>query len=146
VSTIAGSGVVELEIPPGSAYVAIVRLAIAALARGAGLEEEAVEELKIALSEACTNAVLVHEEASIPDPVTIRWIEEADRLVVEVSDHGPADESTFEGNQFDSQGFSTRLVMSRVLLAALIDSCDFIPQPEGGTVTRLVVLRGAQPS
>jgi serine/threonine-protein kinase RsbW len=145
VSTVAGAGVVELEIPPGSAYVAIVRLAIAALARGAGLEEEEVEELKIALSEACTNAVLVHEEASIPDPVTIRWIEEADRFVVEVNDHGPA-EGTDQGDEFDSQGFSSRLVMSRVLLAALIDSCDFVPQPEGGTVTRLVVLKGAKPA
>jgi anti-sigma regulatory factor (Ser/Thr protein kinase) len=142
VTTIAESSVVELEIPPGSAYVAIVRLAVAALSRGAGLEEEAVEELKIALSEACTNAVLVHEEASIDEPVSIRWIEQSDRLVVEVADRGPAPDTANEADEFDSQGFSSRMVMSRVLLAALIDGCEFHPRPGGGTITRLAVRRG----
>jgi anti-sigma regulatory factor (Ser/Thr protein kinase) len=135
------SSVVELEIPPGSAYVAIVRLAIAALARGAGLGEEAVEEFKIALSEACTNAVLVHEESSIHEPVEVRWIEEADRLIVEVSDRGPAPELEKEADQFDSQGFSSRMLMSRVLLSALADGCEFLPRAGGGTVARLVLDR-----
>jgi len=134
---------VELEIPPGSAYVAIARLAVAALARGAGLEEEAVEELKIALSEAATNAVLIHEESSVAEPVSIRWIEEPDRVIVEVADRGPVRDPGEKPDEFDSQGFSSRMVMSRVLLEALIDGCEFIPRPDGGTVTRLVVTRAA---
>jgi anti-sigma regulatory factor (Ser/Thr protein kinase) len=141
VSSVAESSVVELEIPPGSAYVAIVRLAIAALARGAGLDEEAVEEFKLALSEACTNAVLVHEESSIHEPIEVRWIEEADRLIVEVSDRGPAPGPEKEADQFDSQGFSSRMLMSRVLLAGLADGCEFLPRAGGGTVARLVLQR-----
>jgi anti-sigma regulatory factor (Ser/Thr protein kinase) len=141
VSSVADPSVVELEIPPGSAYVAIVRLAIAALARGAGLDEEAVEEFKLALSEACTNAVLVHEESSIQEPVEVRWIEEADRLIVEVLDRGPSPGPEKEADQFDSQGFSSRMLMSRVLLAALADGCEFLPRAGGGTVARLVLHR-----
>jgi anti-sigma regulatory factor (Ser/Thr protein kinase) len=141
VPTVSDPTTVELEIPPGSAYVAIARLAVAALARGAGLEEEAVEELKIALSEAATNAVLTHEESSIAEPVRIRWIEETDRVIVEVADRGPVPDDQEEVNEFDSQGFSSRMVMSRVLLEALLDGCEFIPRPDGGTVTRLVVTR-----
>jgi anti-sigma regulatory factor (Ser/Thr protein kinase) len=141
--TAVSKSIVELEIPPGSAYVAVVRLALAALARGAGLEEEAVEELKIALSEACTNAVLVHEEASIHEPVHVRWTEEPGRFVVEVGDRGPVPDAADPQNEFDSQGFSSRMVMSRVLLEALIDQCEFIPRPDGGTITRLVVERRA---
>jgi anti-sigma regulatory factor (Ser/Thr protein kinase) len=132
---------VELEIPPGSAYVAIARLVFAALARGAGIDEELVEELKIALSEACTNAVLVHEEASIYEPVTVRWIEEPECLILEVADRGPTAEGRAEAKDFDSQGFSSRMVMSRVLLEALVDGCEFIPRPEGGTITRIEVRR-----
>jgi anti-sigma regulatory factor (Ser/Thr protein kinase) len=145
VSTGAEPASVDLEIPPGSAYVAVVRLVIAALARGAGLEEEAVEELKIALSEACTNAVLVHEEASLDEPVSVRWIEEPERVLVEVADRGPAPDASDPANEFDSQGFSSRMVMSRVLLEALIDGCEFVPRSGGGTITRLVVSRETQP-
>jgi serine/threonine-protein kinase RsbW len=132
--------VVDLEIPAGSAYVAVVRLALASLARAAGFDEEIVEELKIALSEACTNAVLAHEEASSPEPVSVRWLEESDRLIVEVSDRGIGEPDS-ESDAFDSQGFSSRMVMSRVLLAALVDGCEFLPRPQGGTVTRFEVAR-----
>lgn len=144
-TTVAEPVIVDLEIPPGSAYVAVVRLVVAALARGAGMEDEAVEELKIALSEACTNAVLVHEEASLDDPVSVRWIEEPDRFLVEVADRGPAPDASNPENEFDSQGFSSRMMMSRVLLEALIDECEFIARPQGGTITRLIVGRGPQP-
>ena len=116
---------------------------MAALARGAGLDDEAVEELKIALSEAATNAVLIHEESSVAEPVSIRWIEETDRVIVEVADRGPAPGEQGEVDEFDSQGFSSRMVMSRVLLEALLDGCEFIPRPDGGTITRLVVARAA---
>jgi anti-sigma regulatory factor (Ser/Thr protein kinase) len=135
--------VVALEIPPGSAYVAIVRLVVTALARGAGLEEEAVEELRIALSEACTNSVLTHEESSIEEPVAVHWMEETDRVIVEVCDRGPAPGEETPRDEFDSQGFASRLVMSRVLLAALLDGCEFIPRPGGGTITRLVLQRAS---
>ena len=138
--TTSGTDVVELEIPPGSAYVAIARLVFTALARGAGLDEELVEELKSALSEACTNAVLVHEENSIHEPVILRWIEEPERLTVEVADRGPTEEDS-QASEFDSQGFSSRMVMSRVLLEAMVDGCEFIPRPGGGTISRLQVLR-----
>ena len=138
-----GSDVVELEIPPGSAYVAIARLAFAALARGAGLDEELVEELKIALSEACTNAVLIHEESSVHEPVILRWMEQPERLTLEVADRGPSPDVDVQASEFDSQGFSSRMVMSRVLLEALVDGCEFIPRPGGGTITRLQVLRQA---
>jgi serine/threonine-protein kinase RsbW len=140
VPSLAESNIVELEIPPGSAYVAIARLAFASLARGAGLDEELVEEVKIALSEACTNAVLIHEESSIHEPVTVRWIEEPDRLILEIADRGATPDGSTE-NDFDSQGFSSRMVMSRVLLEALVDGCEFIPRPGGGTITRLQVVR-----
>ena len=55
---------VQLEIPPRSPYVGVVRLALSSLARAAGLDEEKVDDIKIAVSEACANAVLNNEEAN----------------------------------------------------------------------------------
>jgi serine/threonine-protein kinase RsbW len=130
---------VQIEIPPRSAYVGVVRLAIASLARAAEFAEDTVEDLKIAVSEACANAVLSMEEARSSDPVSVAWLEEGDRIVIEVGDRGVAHEAP--GEDVDSQGFSTRLVMSHALLTALVDDYQFVPRDSGGMVSRLIMTR-----
>jgi serine/threonine-protein kinase RsbW len=128
---------VELDIPPRSAYVAVVRLAIASLARAAGMEEDAVDDLKIAVSEACTNAVLAHDEAGSQEPVSVRWSAEPTRVIVEVGDRGAAYDS--EQRLEDSQGFSNRSAMSVALLSSLADEIAMEHRDGGGTWARLVV-------
>ncbi|MDQ3646803.1 MAG: ATP-binding protein [Actinomycetota bacterium] len=128
---------VELEIPPRSAYVGVVRLALASLARSIGVDEEVLDDLKIAVSEACANAVLSNEEAGTDAPVTVHWHESEGRVTVEVGDRGSIYESAPSGE--DSQGFSPRLVMSLGLLEALVEECTFEPRPGGGMLTRLSI-------
>jgi serine/threonine-protein kinase RsbW len=130
---------VQIEIPPRSAYVGVVRLAIASLARAAEFAEDTVEDLKIAVSEACANAVLSMEEARSSDPVSVSWLEEGDQIVIEVGDRGTDHEAP--GEDVDSQGFSTRLVMSHALLTALVDEYQFAPRDSGGMVSRLIMTR-----
>ncbi|MFN2389874.1 MAG: ATP-binding protein [Actinomycetota bacterium] len=129
--------VVRLEIPPRSAYVAVVRLALGSLARSAGVGEEVLGDLRIAVSEACANAVLSNEEAGSTEPVTITWVADHGRVVVEVGDRGTIYESS--GDALDSQGFSARLTMSLGLLQSLVDECVFEPRAGGGMLTRLAV-------
>jgi anti-sigma regulatory factor (Ser/Thr protein kinase) len=124
---------VEIEIPPRSAYVGVVRLALASLGRTAGLDEEALDDLKIAVSEACTNAVLGHEETGLDEPVLVAWDDEG-ALVVEVTDRS---EKQAPGNLIDSQGFSTRQVMSLALLESMAERVDIEPSATGGITTRL---------
>ena len=128
---------VEIEIPPRSAYVGVVRLALASLGRSAGLDEEALDDLKIAVSEACTNAVLGHEEAGSDAPVLVAWEDEGG-LVVEVTDRSEPSDGP---NLTDSQGFSTRQVMSMALLESMVERVDVEPAAAGGTTTRLTFAR-----
>ena len=131
---------VQLEIPPRSPYVGVVRLALSSLARAAGLDEEKVDDIKIAVSEACANAVISNEEAGSDDPVTVSWEENEDAVRIEVTDRG----AMFNPDgveQADSQGFSTRTVMSMALLKSLVDDCQFEPRTGGGTTTRLQINR-----
>jgi serine/threonine-protein kinase RsbW len=130
--------VVEIAIPPRSPYVGVVRLAVGSLARGAGLDEERVDDIRIAVSEACTNAVLAHEESGSEDAVTITWSDSDERIEIDV-DQAIATPPDAESS--DSQGFSTRSVLSGSLLESLVDECSFTDRPGGGTRTRLVVLR-----
>ena len=126
---------IEIAIPPRSVYVGVVRLAVASLARYAGLDEDKVDDLRIAVSEACTNAVLAHEEAGTQEPVVVKWTDEDDRLVVDV--HGPIEPPA--GDLEDSHGFSTRSVLSRALLDSLVDESEVFT--DGGTTRSRLILR-----
>jgi serine/threonine-protein kinase RsbW len=120
--------------------VGVVRLAVSSLARSAGLDEEKVDDIKIAVSEACANAVLNNEEAGSDAPVSITWDEDDRSVRIEVADRGPTVD-TNEAEAVDTQGFSTRAVMSYALLKSLVDGCEFEPRDGGGMTTRLLINR-----
>lgn len=127
---------IEIAIPPRSVYVGVVRLTIASLARNAGLDEELVEDLRIAVTEACTSAVLAHEEAATTEPVVVRWADEGDRFVIDVEGRVGPKESELE----DSHGFSSRSVLSQALLESLVDETE-ISTTDAGTRSRLILNR-----
>lgn len=131
--------VVELDVPPRSVYVGVVRLAVAALGRSLDMAEESVEDLKIAVSEACANAVIAHEEAEIEDPVRIVWSDDEGRIEIEVTSGGepPVDEGT--GALTSTGSLASRDVLSLALLQSLVDQCTVENLPEGGSITRLSV-------
>lgn len=73
-----------LDIPPAPEFVITARLFVAAAARHFGLDEEAVADLKLAVSEACTQAISAHGRAAVQDPVSIVLTPEPGMLDVEV--------------------------------------------------------------
>jgi serine/threonine-protein kinase RsbW len=127
---------VEIEIPSRSVYVGVVRLALAALARSAGLSEESVDDLKIAVGEACANAVILNEETAPDVPVKVHWSHEEGRVVVEVEGAGHPYHSSESAS---GDGFAARMEMSLALLESLVDSCEVIERPGGAMTARLTV-------
>lgn len=127
---------IDLNIPPRSAYVGVVRLVVSTLARTAGLEEPAAGDLKIAVSEACANAVLSNEEAGSAAPVSVAWHEVDDWVEVRVGDRGRVYEAGVS-----EEPYADRLSMSVALLGSLVDEFSFEPRPDGGMLTRLIVRR-----
>lgn len=80
---------VELRIPPLAAHVRTARLVVVAAARRAGLEDEYLDDLRLALGEACSRAVTLHA-AHAPDvAVTVTVRDDAVGLTVSVHDRGP---------------------------------------------------------
>jgi serine/threonine-protein kinase RsbW len=130
---------VEIEIPSRSAYVAVVRLALAALTRSAGLDEEVVDDIKIAVSEACANAVMANEAARTDAPVTVAWTEGVEGLVVEVGDRG-AERDPAAGAGV-GPGAKSRALMSLALLQSLVDECDMVAREGGGMTAQLLFRR-----
>lgn len=130
---------VRLEIPPHSAFVAIARLAVTSLGRTAGLDEEKLDDLKIAISETCANAVLSVQEAGVDSPIEIAFTARDDELEVVVGHAGAA--SDIDAPDADSHGFSTQRVMSMALLRSLVDELELTPRGDGGMHARLLLRR-----
>jgi len=80
---------IELEIPARPEYVALARLVVSSLASTRrDLTDDRVDDLKVAVSEACTNAIEAHHSADSNDSVVIRCAELDDRIEIEIEDRG----------------------------------------------------------
>jgi serine/threonine-protein kinase RsbW len=79
---------VRLTIPARAEYIALCRLALTGLSRLQAFSEEVLEDLKLALTEACTNSVRHAYGEGDPGVVEIVYELHADRLEIEVSDQG----------------------------------------------------------
>lgn len=80
--------VVELRLPPDPKYIAVVRLTVAGVASRAGMDVDDVDDLKVAVCEAFTNALDHAFEGAAPSPVLIRITPRDTELQIEVVDQG----------------------------------------------------------
>lgn len=78
---------VRLTIPAKPEYITLGRLALTGLARLRPLEDETLADLKLALTEACSNSVR-HAYREADGLVEILFELHADKLVIEVADDG----------------------------------------------------------
>jgi anti-sigma regulatory factor (Ser/Thr protein kinase) len=65
--------VTELRIPRDPAYVGLARLVVAQAARLAGVAQDRVEDVKIAVAEALANATSSHDFGSSDAPIELRF-------------------------------------------------------------------------
>jgi anti-sigma regulatory factor (Ser/Thr protein kinase) len=81
---------VHLAFSPDPAYVRTIRLVAAAVARRAGVADELLDEVRVAIGEACTRAVAMHRRHGLNDLIDVA-MSDGGRFVVRVIDRGPAD-------------------------------------------------------
>ncbi len=81
---------VEVTFTPLPAHVRTARLVATAVARRSGVDEELLDEVRLAVGEACSRAVEAHRRHCPAEPVRILMTDQGERFVVVVSDHAPA--------------------------------------------------------
>lgn len=109
-----------------------VREFVAEVAARAGLDEDRIFDLKVAVSEACANAVQHADEERALD-VCARL--EPERLVFEITDAGD-----FRLPRRGSDGVRTNRGIGLPLMVALTDEVRFHKLPTGGTMVSLALL------
>jgi serine/threonine-protein kinase RsbW len=80
---------VELHISALPINVRTARLVAAALSRRIGLDAVVIDEVKLAVGEACSRAVSVHRAAGVTAPIVVRFRDDFDILEISVLDCGP---------------------------------------------------------
>ncbi|HWH33923.1 MAG TPA: ATP-binding protein [Acidimicrobiales bacterium] len=129
---------VRLEIPALPAFVGVARTVVAAVATSIpGIDDDRLEDLRIAVSEACTNAVEAHQALQRDQRVVLRCLVDPDVLQIQVEDRG---------NGFDPARVPSRPLVSDSgqlgpergwglqLIRALVDDVTFVPTGDGTAV------------
>ena len=115
------------------------------VARKAGVDEEGIEDLKVAVSETCAVAVTDLAWAGLDAPIELDVILEPDRFGVEVRDHAPVDQLAAMAGAVDDGELDDRQ-FGLALVGALVDDIASETLEDGGHRTRFWVRHRADKS
>jgi serine/threonine-protein kinase RsbW len=125
------AGVVELSIPAKAEYIVLCRLALTGLARRRALDPEVLADLKLALTEACSNSIRHAYEDGREGTVEVRYELAADRLSIEVLDEGSGfdpETATQDNGELDEGGLGIAIIR------ALVDELDIESNGSGSSL------------
>lgn len=129
--------VTVISIQSNPDYLTRLRKIVGCFATSAGMDTKEVQDAKLAVTEACTNAIRHGSPAGLSDQITVKLSSNKGKVVAEISDQG--------------HGFDTSAVLAGPLvetgglgiMRSLTDEVEFRSNPDGTTV-RLVKRAKAQ--
>ncbi len=139
---------IRLEIPPRLDYLAVVRLVVAtAAALDPPLPESRLDDLRLAVTEACSNAIKAHRPEAVADPVIITCALEDDRFEVSIRDRGPGfdpDALRQLPDATDPKRLQHESGLGIPLIKVLTDDVTFEPAGDG-TIVSMTLKRPPAP-
>jgi serine/threonine-protein kinase RsbW len=120
---------VRLRIPAKPEYITLVRLALSGLSRLRPLDEETLGDLKLAVTEACSNSVRHGYGEDRQGVVEVSYELRPDSLVVEVEDDGPGFDPE---RSFDAAAGLTEGGLGIAIIRAIADEFEAGERRQGG--------------
>lgn len=140
---------IDLQIPPRSDYLALVRRVVARAASVDDvLSDRRIDDLSLAVSEACANAIDAQRAAGSPEPVEIVIELTRTAVIVTIRDHAggfapdevdPIPAADDPGRLRHERGLGLPLMQS------LAESVTFTPTADGTAVRLEVLVTGSKP-
>jgi serine/threonine-protein kinase RsbW len=125
----ASSGVVRISIPARAEWVAVARLAVSAVASRQRFSIDEIEDIKLAIAEACTNAI---QHGSAEGSIDIECELRDDALVTTVRDRGMGPRlGTVNEERIGEMGRTEELGV--FLIRALMDDVAYTSDVRDGT-------------
>src|ERR671918_2954304 len=132
--------VVRLSFPAKADYLLLARLALAGIARRVRIDEEVLADLKLAVTEACGNAVR-HAYADSGGRIDVAFVVAADRLEMIVEDEGsgltlPLESASLIDAHQGLEPFESGMGMA--IIRAIVDELEVRDGHDGrGTVVHM---------
>ena len=127
---------IKMEITANPAYVSIIRLTTSGIANKVGFCMDDIEDLKVAVSEACTNAI----KHSSDDRFTIIYTMIENGLTIEIIDNGNGYD-TSSINEPDIENLKES-GMGLFIIEALMDEVSIESQEDKGTSIKMTKYLG----
>jgi serine/threonine-protein kinase RsbW len=129
--------VVRLRFPAKADYLLLARLALAGLARSLPVEQEVLADLKLAVTEACGNAVR-HAYGAGEGSVGVAFVVAGDRLEMIVEDQGSGIELPPLDAEWAASGALPEGGMGMAIIRAVVDELEVRDGADGqGTVVHM---------
>jgi serine/threonine-protein kinase RsbW len=125
---------IKLTIPSLSDYVGVVRLTASGIANRMKFTHEDIEDIKIAVSEACTNAVQ-YAYGDSPGDIEIVFSIFEDKLEIKISDSGKGFDIDADVKTKEDDPEKIGLGLGIVFMRSLMDHVDYDTSMNGTTVT-----------
>lgn len=128
--------VLRFSVPGKPEYVGTVRLAVSSLANCAGFDIEAIEDIKVAVSEACNN-VVCHGKTDCNKSYEVDCEIGADRIIISIQDHaGGYDIAKYKKPVIEDVPKEGGLGI--FIIKALMDEVDIFSELGTGTSIKMV--------
>ncbi|MER7576830.1 ATP-binding protein [Streptomyces sp. NPDC126514] len=126
---------VELRFSALPEHVRTARLVAAAVARRAGVDEAVLDEVRLAVGEACSRAVGLHQLGGVTAPVKVVLIEEEKQFSIEVADEAPrsAPGARAPGTAAEDAE-AEEDEMGLAVISGLVDDVEVITGEHGGLI------------
>jgi serine/threonine-protein kinase RsbW len=132
---------VELRFSALPAHVRTARLVAAAVARRSGVDEAVLDEVRLAVGEACSRAVHLHRRYCPDRPVMVTLVDDDRVFRVAVTDEAPADddETSFEdlAAAADLEAETVPPGVGLAVISGLVDDVAVEPGQLRGVVVRM---------
>ncbi|MCO8127987.1 ATP-binding protein [Acidimicrobiia bacterium EGI L10123] len=139
---------IVLEIPPRLDYLAVVRLVVATAASlDPPLPDSRLDDLRLAVTEACSNAIKAHRPEAADQPVVISCHLDEDLFRVQIRDRGPGfdpDALTRLPAPTDPNRLQHESGLGIPLIKVLTDDVTFEPAGDG-TIVSMTLKRPTAP-
>jgi anti-sigma regulatory factor (Ser/Thr protein kinase) len=125
---------VELRFSPLPEHVRTARLVAAAVARRAGVDESVLDEVRLAVGEACSRAVGLHQRGELGGAVRVALIDQEKRFIIEVGDGAgtlselaaSTDDESGDGGGDDTLGLA--------VITGLVEEVEVDRDDDGGLI------------
>jgi serine/threonine-protein kinase RsbW len=126
--------VITIKLPSKAEYVSIARLAASVISNTVGFDIEEIDDIKVAVGEACNNAVLHGKSEDEVYEIAFKLSDE--KIHIEVKDNGIGfDEDKYEEpdlTQLKGNGLGIYIMKS------LMDEVDIVANNNEGTTLKLI--------